>query len=57
MFNLVTGLAVLAASLMAGVLWDVVGPQGTFVAGAAFAMLTVAALVFMGGRLKAPDHA
>jgi len=57
MFNLVTGLALLAASVMAGALWDVVGPQGTFVAGAAFAVLTVAGLVFMAGRLKAPDRA
>ncbi|KQV41754.1 MULTISPECIES: MFS transporter [unclassified Rhizobium] len=57
MFNLVTGLTLLAASVIAGVLWDVFGPQGTFVAGAAFAVLTVAGLVFMGGWLKAPDRA
>jgi MFS family permease len=32
-FNLVTGLALLLASLIAGGLWDVAGPQGTFLAG------------------------
>ena len=34
-FNLVTGLALLAASVLAGVLWDRGGPQLTFLAGAA----------------------
>jgi MFS family permease len=34
-FNLVTGLAMLAASVLAGVLWDRGGPQLTFLAGAA----------------------
>ncbi len=36
-FNLVTGIAMLAASVIAGALWDMVGPQGTFLAGAVFA--------------------
>ena len=36
MFNLVTGIATLAASVIAGALWDVVGPSGTFLAGAVF---------------------
>ncbi len=57
MFNLVTGLAVLAASVIAGALWDAIGPQGTFLAGAAFAVLTVAGLVSVRGPLKALDHA
>jgi MFS family permease len=39
-FNLVTGLALLAASVLAGVLWDRGGPTLTFLAGAA---LTAAA--------------
>jgi MFS family permease len=39
-FNLVTGLALLAASVLAGVLWDTGGPTRTFLAGAA---LTAAA--------------
>lgn len=29
-FNLVTGVALLAASVIAGALWDATGPQGTF---------------------------
>lgn len=29
-FNLVTGVALLAASVIAGALWDAAGPQGTF---------------------------
>jgi MFS family permease len=33
-FNLVTGLALLVASVLAGVLWDRGGPQLTFLAGA-----------------------
>jgi MFS family permease len=39
-FNLVTGLALLAASVLAGVLWDGGGPKLTFLASAA---LTAAA--------------
>jgi len=38
-FNLVTGLALLAASVLAGVLWDRGGPQLTFLAGAALTAL------------------
>ena len=45
MFNLVTGLALLAASVIAGALWDQVGPQGTFLAGAALTLLTLAGLL------------
>src|SRR3984893_18418647 len=51
MFNLITGLALLVASVIAGVLWDVVGPQGTFLGGAAFTVLTLAGLVPVRGRL------
>ncbi|MCW3837217.1 MFS transporter [Sphingomonas canadensis] len=38
-FNLATGLALLAASVIAGVLWDRWGSSATFAAGAAFAGL------------------
>lgn len=37
-FNLLGGLAMLAASVIAGALWDAAGPSGTFVAGAGFAL-------------------
>lgn len=40
-FNLVTGLALVLASLIAGALWDAAGPQATFLAGAAFTVLTL----------------
>ena len=36
-FNLVSGGAMLVASTVAGALWEFVGPQATFLAGAAFA--------------------
>ena len=35
-FNFVSGLATLAASLVAGALWDALGPAATFLAGAGF---------------------
>ncbi len=43
-FNLVSGLAQLAASVIAGGLWQWVGPDGTFLAGAVFTALALAAL-------------
>jgi len=42
-FNLATGLALLFASIIAGVLWDYAGPAATFLIGASFA--TLAALM------------
>lgn len=44
LFNLVGGVAVLAASVLAGALWDSFGPATTFLAGAAFAALSLVAL-------------
>lgn len=46
-FNLVSGLAMLAASVIAGLLWDRAGPQATFLAGAGFAALTLLGLAWM----------
>jgi MFS family permease len=43
-FNLVSGLALLAASVIAGSLWDAAGPKVTFLAGAAFATLSLGGL-------------
>jgi len=54
MFNLITGLALLIASVIAGALWDVLGPQGTFLGGAAFTVLTLAGLLPVRGRLGGP---
>lgn len=44
LFNLASGVAMLAASVIAGVLWDMLGAQATFHAGAAFAVLALALL-------------
>lgn len=38
-FNFVSGIALLLASLIAGVLWEVIGPAATFIAGAIFTAL------------------
>lgn len=45
MFNLMTGVMILLASIIAGVLWDSVGPQGTFFAGAVLAMLALVGII------------
>jgi MFS family permease len=44
LFNLLTGIAMLAASVIAGLLWDAVGPAGTFLAGALFTGVALALL-------------
>ncbi|NIA53612.1 MFS transporter [Massilia sp. TW-1] len=49
MFNLVAGIAMLAASVVAGVLWERVGAAATFYAGAAFSVLA-AVLVMVRSR-------
>ena len=41
MFYLATGVATLLASIIAGVLWDLIGPMGTFIAGGSFAALAL----------------
>jgi MFS family permease len=51
-FNLTTGVAMLVASVVAGALWDLAGPRGTFLAGAGFTALTVMGLLSIRGRLK-----
>ena len=43
-FNLVSGLAMLAASVIAGLLWEVIGASVTFLAGAAFSVVALAAI-------------
>jgi MFS family permease len=53
MFNLLTGIASLAASVIAGALWDEAGPEGTFLGGAAFAVMTLCGLVAI--RRYVPD--
>jgi MFS family permease len=43
-FNLFSGLALLVGSLLAGALWDKLGPQSTFLGGAMFAATALAGL-------------
>ena len=45
MFNLLTGGAILAASIVAGRLWDTVGARGTFLAGALLAATALLGLL------------
>jgi MFS family permease len=48
LFGLVTGVAALIASVLAGLLWDQIGPDATFLAGAAFA--ATAFIAFLAAR-------
>ena len=44
-FNLAGGIAMLAASMVAGALWDAYGPAATFLAGAALAAVALIGLL------------
>jgi MFS family permease len=48
-FNLVSGVALLIASVLAGLLWDRLGAGVTFYAGAAFSALALALLMLRRG--------
>ena len=55
-FNLVSGLAMLVASVLAGWLWDQWGAASTFLAGAAFCMVTLLGLGWRAWRqVLTPD--
>lgn len=47
-FNLLSGIALLVASALAGLLWQELGSAATFYAGAAFSVLTIAGLLASG---------
>ncbi len=47
-YHLVTGIALLAASLVAGILWEWIGPSATFVGGAAFTAIGLAGMLALG---------
>jgi MFS family permease len=49
-FNLATGVVLLIASTVAGLLWAAVGPAWTFYAGAAFSSLALLGLLLAGNR-------
>ncbi|WP_395689726.1 MFS transporter [Caenimonas koreensis] len=52
-FNLVSGVAMLAASVCAGLLWDGFGPSSTFYAGAAISAATLVVLGWFRGDAQA----
>jgi MFS family permease len=52
-FNLVSGLAMLVASVTAGLLWDKLGTEFTFYAGAAFCVITLVGLMARTMRASA----
>ena len=47
-FNFVSGVAMLAASVLAGLLWDRFGPAGSFAAGAMCSLISLLGLAFTG---------
>ena len=55
-FYLVTGTVLLIASLLAGALWQALGPRATFYAGAAVCAAAIACLAmpFARGATRAP---
>ena len=54
-FNLASGIALLAASAVAGALWQAIGPAATFTAGAAFTAVAWAALVVYSPQVPRLD--
>lgn len=56
LFSLFTGIALLVASVVAGLLWDTLGPFSTFLAAASFAAATGAALLLWKPRLSPDDN-
>ncbi len=54
LFNLATGVAMLAAGAIAGLLWEGVGPAATFLGGAGFAVLAAVLVTLLSRRQPAP---
>ena len=57
LFNLVSGVAMLIASGLAGLLWDRFGAPSTFLAGAAFSLLTLVVVFLRPAALEPPNPA
>ncbi len=51
-FGLATGAALLAASIVAGGLWQMIGPSATFLAGGAFALLALAGICHVAAAAR-----
>lgn len=56
-FNLLGGVAMLGASIVAGALWDGFGPRATFLAGAGFALVALIALVVVRPKITMTNNA
>jgi MFS family permease len=54
-FNLASGIALLAASAVAGGLWQMIGPAATFMAGAVFTAIAWGALFFHSAQIPRLD--
>lgn len=54
-FNLMSGIALLVASALAGLLWDRFGAVQTFIAGAVFSALALAIMYRQHARLEPPE--
>jgi MFS family permease len=52
-FNLVSGAALLLASVVAGLLWQLLGPAATFIAGAGFAAIAAMGILVHRGQRRA----
>ena len=53
-FNLASGIALLIGSVLAGLLWDAYGAEGTFLAGGVFAVLTLVGLFVFPAKAGTP---
>lgn len=51
-FNVATGVTLLIASIVAGLLWEFIGPQATFLAGAGFTLLAALMLLAQPDRRR-----
>jgi MFS family permease len=54
-FHMLTGIMLLAASLIAGLLWDRIGPAATFFAGIGFSVVALVGLIAVRNRGPAGD--
>ena len=55
-FNLITGVAILFASVIAGLMWSVFGASATFIAGASFATLAAMGLILYRPNARAAAY-
>lgn len=56
-YNLITGVALLLASVIAGALWEMIGASATFMAGAGFAALALVGVLWLSRRARPAPRA